>query len=390
MKILFIANSIVGEEPGFTGGESRFIEIAKYWKSQGNEIHLLSSVSGRTLCERAGLSVVLHQAFQDTMTSRLTFLLRTLRLPFMLHNLLAGFDEGIVYSTNEQLYDVLPALYLKLKYRSRICWATVVHWLPPLCFWRRRSSRVLNSLLFLISERVSVYLAGFFGDRLLAVSESTKRQLLHTFVPKDKIHAVYCGVNYEEIQGYLAGQVQTYDAVFMKRVQAVKGIFDLMEIWETVVKEKKDAKLLVIGEGIDSQEASRRVKERGLEGNIEFTGTIYDPRIKYRYLSQSKLFVLPSYEENWAIVIGEAMAAGVPVIAYGLKELVSVWKEHFVAVETGNKAQFTSEILRLLHDDRCRRELSESSKAYVRQYDWRNIADEELLIIMRGYERPAS
>jgi len=381
MKILIIANSIVGAEPGFTGGESRFIEIAKNWAAAGHEIHLMSSASGKTLCDRAGLPVILHETSRDTMTSRLTFLLRTLRLPFTLPKIIGDFRGEVVYSTNEQLYDVIPALYLKLKHGRNIRWATVVHWLPPLLFWKRRSSKFLNSLLFLISERTSVYLAGMFGDRLLAVSESTKAQLLRTFVPKRKVAAVACGVNYDEIQGYLSAGEKRYDAVFMKRVQAVKGIFDLIDVWKDVLRARPGARLLVIGEGIDSAEAQRRAREYGSGDSIEFTGTIYDPRRKYGLLSQAKLFILPSYEENWAIVVGEAMAAGLPVVAYGLPELVAVWKDGFAAVETGNTAALRDEMLRLLNDDRRRQELSARGRSIVREYDWKMIARRELELL---------
>jgi len=378
MKILLIANSILGANPGISGGESRFIELAKNWAAQGHEIHLMSSEGGRTLCERAGLKVVLHKSTSDTMTSRWTFLLRTMKLPFVIGRLLEGFNEGVVYSTNEQLYDVLPALYLKLKYRSRIRWATVVHWLPPLLFWKRRSSKALNSLLFLISERASVYLAGMFGDRLLAVSESTKAQLMRTLVPKRKVFAVACGVNFDEIQGYLAGGATEYDVVFMKRVQAVKGIFDLIDVWREVVQTKQGCRLLVIGDGIDSAEAMRRVEEYHLGESVTFAGTIYDVREKYRLLARSRLFVLPSYEENWAIVIGEAMAAGLPVIAYNLPELTSVWKDNFVGVEVGNREKLLAAVLRLLDDADAREEIKRRAKEYIRQFDWKNIAVREM------------
>ncbi len=49
MKILFIANAIVGENPGLSGGEVRFIGIAKFWTDKGYEIHLMSAKGGKRL-----------------------------------------------------------------------------------------------------------------------------------------------------------------------------------------------------------------------------------------------------------------------------------------------------------------------------------------------------
>ena len=132
-----------------------------------------------------------------------------------------------------------------------------------------------------------------------------------------KVHTVECGVNFTEIRE-ISETVSDkhYDAVFMKRIQAVKGIFDIIDIWKMVLKERPNAKLVVIGEGIDGEKARRIVKEENLSNNIIFSGMVLDTIEKFQLLASSKLFVLPTYEENWAIVIGEAMAAGIPVITY--------------------------------------------------------------------------
>ena len=65
MKILFIANVIFGENPGLSGGEIRFIEIAKFWASKGHEIHLMSSKGGKTLCNNLGLEVIFHNIYNS-------------------------------------------------------------------------------------------------------------------------------------------------------------------------------------------------------------------------------------------------------------------------------------------------------------------------------------
>lgn len=149
-NVLFISNSIVGKNPGVSGGESRFIELGKYWAEMGYEIHLLSSEGGKTLCEKMGLPVILHKIPSSDSETRSEVVTRMIRLLWYVPSLLGQFKEGIVYSTSEQVYDVWPAFFLKLVYGSRIKFASAVHWLPPFIFWRRKSSRWYNSLLFMI------------------------------------------------------------------------------------------------------------------------------------------------------------------------------------------------------------------------------------------------
>lgn len=383
MKILFIANAIVGESPGLSGGEVRFIEIAKSWADKGHKIHLMSAKGGERLCNNFGLEVTLHNISDSKKTGRFTFILRALKSLFFLPVSLKDFKEGLIYSTNEMLVDVIPALRLKLGNRRDIKWATVVHWLPPFPPWERKESTLFNSILFFINERLSVWLSNRFADVLLPVSPMTASQLNSVGANMKKVHPVECGVNYAEIMKIVRKvKEKRYDGVFMKRLQAVKGIFDLIEIWEMVVKAKPDAKLLVIGEGIDGEKAREMVRQKGLDKNIEFTGVIYDTKDKIRKIAQSKMFVLPSYEENWAIVIGESMACGTPVISYGLKELIDVWEDSFIRVPVGDKVSFAKKIISLLDTPATLDEISKKATEYVKRYNWHPIAEKELKIIL--------
>ena len=56
-----------------------------------------------------------------------------------------------------------------------------------------------------------------------------------------------------------------------------------------------------------------RVKELGLEGRFVFTGALSDDE-KWAACARADLFALPTYSENFGIVVAEALWAGVPVI----------------------------------------------------------------------------
>lgn len=384
MRALFIANGIVGEKPGLSGGEMRFIEIAKEWQKNKIEIHLLSSPGAKRLCEELGLKVILHSISQSKFKNRLTFVLNTFK-SFFLPKSLKDFSNGAVYCTSEQLYDLIPGVILKLRNIKNIKLASAVHWLPPLAWWTRKQSTFINSLLFLISERLSLLLGVLFANKLLPVSEDTKRQMKESLIGKmglKKATAVKCGVNVDEVVRIVTNVKQNkYEAVFMKRLQAVKGIFDLIEIWKLVTDSIPDAKLIIIGSGVDGDRAKQMVKNLKLENNIKFLGVIYDIKEKYTQIASSKLFLLPTYEENWAIVIGEAMAAKVPVLTYGLNELKDVWQDNAIYIPTGNKKLFAETIIRSLKDAESRDRIVRRAFKYVSQFEWSKIAKEELEII---------
>ena len=385
MRILLIANGIVDAEGGVSGGEVRLIEIARHWVRAGHDVHMMSGPGGVDLCSRLDLAVTPHVVGGVTAQSRWSFAARMVVVCLRLPRSLLQLHPDVIVSANEQLYDVLPGAILKLRRRRRVRWAVVVHWLPPWRFWRRGHSRWLNSLAFLISERISLVLAALFADSALAVSASTARQLQRARFPMGRVSAVECGVDLAVTRS-LAGapQAPRYDAVFMKRVQAVKGIFDLIDAWGLVVAARPAAALAIIGGGIDAEAAQERVRARGLDDNVDFLGAIFDAATKFSLVGASRMFVLPSHEENWAIVIGEAMALGVPVVAYDLPELKEVWGEAYRSVPKGNVRALASEILALLADEQGRRELTRRGLDRVSTLDWSIIAEHELAAIMES------
>ena len=382
-QALFIALG-VSEKPGISGGETRFMEIAKGWEEKGYKIHLLSTGGGEFLCEKFNLKAI-HHVVRIKNEGRLGFIFRFFSA-FFVPKSLQNFKEGVVVSTNEQLYDILPGLIIKLRNFSDIKWGVVTHWLPPFRFWIRKQSTLMNSLLFLISERISLYLGCIFGDKILAVSSSTKKQIQKDIFGRfaiKKVEVVECGVNYDDIRRVSEGIEKEYDAVFMKRIQAVKGAFDLPKIWKEVVKTLPNAKLCIIGSGIDGDKLREVVKEEKLEENIVFTGPIFDFDKKIREVSKAKIFILPSYEENWAIVIGEAMACGTTVVTYDLPELREVWGNNVFYVPVGDTQEFAKVVVDLLKNDEKRQEMRTKALGFVKKYDWKNISERELNLLVR-------
>lgn len=116
--------------------------------------------------------------------------------------------------------------------------------------------------------------------------------------------------------------------LFVSRMHPKKGVMELVEAWGRIVsgevKESgsegvKEWKLELVytvsGDCEKEYEAKvkARVKELGLEDRFIFTGALNDDE-KWKAYALADLFVLPTYSENFGIVVAEALWAGVPVI----------------------------------------------------------------------------
>ena len=101
--------------------------------------------------------------------------------------------------------------------------------------------------------------------------------------------------------------------LFMSRLHPKKGLLDLVAAWARTVKP--GWRLVIAG---PDEAGYRRVVEdaalrAGVQGSVQFAGPVEGPA-KFDLLAGAELFVLPSYSENFGMVVGEALAHGTPVI----------------------------------------------------------------------------
>lgn len=112
--------------------------------------------------------------------------------------------------------------------------------------------------------------------------------------------------------------------LFVSRMHPKKGVMELVEAWGRLVVSLQSSVIsgwccelvyTVSGE-LEKEYESKvkaRVKELGLDGQFIFTGALNDDE-KWEAYARADLFVLPTYSENFGIVVAEALWAGVPVI----------------------------------------------------------------------------
>ena len=104
--------------------------------------------------------------------------------------------------------------------------------------------------------------------------------------------------------------------LFLSRVVENKGVHELIEAWSRLPANcKKDWKVNIVGNGHKEyiNKLRKLIRLKGLEGSIHLIGPLYGEE-KIRAFQQASLFVLPTYSENFGIVVAEALACGTPVI----------------------------------------------------------------------------
>jgi glycosyltransferase involved in cell wall biosynthesis len=106
---------------------------------------------------------------------------------------------------------------------------------------------------------------------------------------------------------------ETRTALFLSRIHPKKGVIHAIEAWQAI--RPADWRLRIVGpdEGGHRGELEKRVQAYALEDSVSFHGAVDGPE-KSRCLEEADVFLLPSYSENFGIVVGEALASGLPVV----------------------------------------------------------------------------
>lgn len=101
--------------------------------------------------------------------------------------------------------------------------------------------------------------------------------------------------------------------LYVGRFSAEKNLLALLSAFADSGAAEKGWGLLLVGSGPQEDALRGRIAERGIR-NVCFAGFVQQDRLPLYYLA-STVFVLPSLSEPWGLVIDEAIAMGLPVIA---------------------------------------------------------------------------
>lgn len=102
-------------------------------------------------------------------------------------------------------------------------------------------------------------------------------------------------------------------ALFLSRIHPVKGLLNLVKAWAAVKPAGWRVLLAGPDENGHQREVERLIGELRLNDVFEFVGPV-EGGAKDELYRRASLFILPTFSENFGIVVAEALAAGTPVI----------------------------------------------------------------------------
>ncbi|WP_199747092.1 MULTISPECIES: glycosyltransferase family 4 protein [Corallococcus] len=159
------------------------------------------------------------------------------------------------------------------------------------------------------------------------------------------------------------------------RVDARKGVMELLDAVQLLVADGRRFKLRVSGIGPDADAVRARVEAEGLQRVVELTGASTYAEAPELYRS-GDLFVSPTYSEGFSNTLLEAMASGLPIVstmAVGVVDCLEDGRDGLL-VPPKDSAALARAMGRLMDDAPLRQRLAATALREVRElYSWRSV-----------------
>lgn len=367
----------------------RFIQIFKRLVSF--EKVIVTPLIGQKICEKNQLKATFVITTKESITTNLipTYFARLIKALFLRVDVENG---NLIYSTSDLILDTLPAFLCKLR-KQNTKWFVCIFLVVPSLFRDYSKSLMENNefslpnftrLFYFISQKLTIFLAKFYANQILVLNNADKEYLVRNQgVKESSISVVSGGVDYKHVLGVKSKKTDMFDGIFLGRFHLQKGLFDLVKVWRSVCNKRPGSRLCIMGDGppILMKKLKALIKENDLSDNIELVGSKHDDE-KFSLLKSSKVFLCPSYYESFAIVIAEAMACGLPVVAYNLPVYNDIYGEHISKATLGNVDQFADAVVSFLDDVKLRTDFGLKGQKFIQRYDWAEIAAREYQLMV--------
>jgi glycosyltransferase involved in cell wall biosynthesis len=150
------------------------------------------------------------------------------------------------------------------------------------------------------------------AELVLALSDQWRENLLR-ICPSAHVEVLPNAVCVPAINCWTASEKASPMILFLGRLGARKGTFDLVRAFAAVLQRFPDASLVCAGDGA-IEEVKSLARSLGIEKSVYCPGWL-DPEGKRQALRRATVFALPSYAEGLPMALLEAMSWGLPVVA---------------------------------------------------------------------------
>lgn len=396
-RLVFMANTMYSSI--VSGGEIHTLNLTARAVEAGFRVHFFTGHALKAELDRRHLPATVTLTDEGIMPARdFTTLAGQFRLLANFHGRYRGAlrrldgigPEDIVYAATDFWWDSVPVARCcarrKIMYVGMDCPS-----LREIVFKSRpdvRTSRIA-SVHYWLTQHLTIQLFRRCPNKRVLYAHENQRARLRGFgFGENELMPVLNGVDLKA-PAAVPEQQKVYDVAWVGRAHKQKGIEDLVDTLAFLAANLETFRAILVG---DLRPAlGPQIAARGLERHVEFSGYMPEAE-KFRLLKSSRVFLMPSRYESWGIVIGEALASRVPVVAYELAAYRPVFGELLRYVPAFDAGAFREAALDEVRRARAgEKRLNEDVLTrFIRENSWEAVGDRFLSAVRSFDEGPAA
>ena len=243
------------------------------------------------------------------------------------------------------------------------------------------------------SKRMIVNYARDFCNKcnLVITPSFPVKKYLYQMGVRTPIQVIPTGIELEEFKNTDSEWLQRNYSIkpeekvllFVGRVGQEKNLPFLLRAFKQVLEVVPDTKLVIVGSGPQENYLRQLCADLNIKNKVIFTGLLPRHKVVHCFAS-ADIFAFPSVSETQGLVIGEAKASGLPVIAikaYGTADMVSHGEDGFLT--DISLRSYKNHILKLLTDENLLRQMSKNALENARYLSSSYYAE----LMLQNYEQ---
>ena len=219
----------------------------------------------------------------------------------------------------------------------------------------------------------------------LAISESTRDDLVRRGIARERIDVVRCGLEQSAYGVTTPPEARAPVVSFLGRLRKYKGAQHVLHAFPAVLAAVPEARLDIIGDGPYRAELERLAGSLGVAPRVRFLGAL-SHTAKVAALNEAQVAACPSPKEGWGLTVIEANACGAPVVASRSPGLVESVRdgETGILVPHGDVPALAAALVRLLRDRTERLRMAEAARRWAATFDWETCYRESRAVFERA------
>ncbi len=281
------------------------------------------------------------------------------------------FNPVIIFYILKLIREIKPDIIHTHLFQPRV-YTTIAHLFSKYSILITQKHSIVNPKkhnIFILFEMISIWM----NKKVIAISQSVKKSLIkYEFIPKNKIFVLPNCIDYQAFNKSSNRQHMTSNNEIVigtvGRLEKVKGINYLLLAMKIILAKFPEAILEIVGDGSQTAELKQNSKKLGISNSVFFFGKFTDV---IPFYNKMDVFVLPSILEGFGIVLLEAMAAGIPVVASnvdGIREVV-IQGESGILIPPKNPDAIASAVIQLIENPQLVKSLVENGLKRARLFD---------------------